>query len=99
MGGEVLENVVEPPVVHRERPAVNFQNQRIFLGRVERRRFHDPRLHPRAAARAVPHLLHLGAPLALQDGVVAAPHPPPRPRPPPPVAPHPRPPPPTPPEA
>src|SRR5207249_2818412 len=60
--GEVLERVAEAHVVHRERAAVNLQDQRVLLVTIERRWLDDPALHTRPAARRVPDLLDLGQP-------------------------------------
>src|SRR6266516_1873550 len=67
---EVLEHVAEPDVVHRERPAVDLEDQRVLLRRLERRRLDDPSLHAGAAGRVVPDLLDLGEPLIREHVVV-----------------------------
>src|SRR5256886_8811684 len=46
VGSEVLEHVTKPHVVHRERPAVDLENERVFLGGCEPGRLHDPALNP-----------------------------------------------------
>ncbi len=66
----VRREVLEPDVVHRERAAVDLEDQRIALRRIERRRLDDPALYPRPAARRVPHLFDPGQPLVRQHVVV-----------------------------
>src|SRR5256885_11038285 len=63
-------HVAEPDVVHRERAAVDLEDQRVLLRGLERRRLDDPPLHPGSARRVVPHLLDLGEPLVRQHVVV-----------------------------
>ena len=57
IGGKVLKHPVERDVVHRERSAMDFKDQRILLRRIERRRLDDPALDLGVGARRVPQLL------------------------------------------
>ena len=70
VGREVLEHVAEAHVVHRERPAVNLENERILLGRLERGGLDDPALHARPAARPVRDLVDRREPLVPHHVVV-----------------------------
>ncbi len=54
-----LKIIIEPHMVHRMRPAMDAQDKRIFLVRIESWRLYDPALDPGPVFGVVPDLFHL----------------------------------------